>query len=515
MLQQLKMLEQANRADSVMRNDSLAEDLVAYFDKNGTPNERMRAYYILGRTYADLGEAPKAIAAYQSAEGCADTTHDDCDFKTLSRIHGQKAGIFRKQYMAQEAVTEFDKAIKYSLAANDSLSTLRFIENRAIAYYQLGLYDSLLISTDIVFNGYKLRGLYELAANSIGASIRILLQRNDVKKAKRYIDFYEQNCDLKKDPANKKAALYTYLGSYHLCSGCPDSAVLYFKKQLEYKEILNNRVQGYHGLFRAYQQMNQKDSMAKYADLYCIANDSSNVFESANRLQRIQSMYRYERSQKEAELNRKRAEDNRRFVWWSVCTALFILIIVIQRYRKILSEDKNQMKALNQEYNNIREAYNKAQKDLVLLEKEKAEFILLKEGEVVHYKNLLQKYETFTRMEDEQGSIISDNPLLNRLHKIASSGKTLKDDDIEEVFALINRVYPHFFSELKLLSGRLTYKQKSVCGLTKLYFIPSEIGSLLNMRYQAVTNMRSRMAKVLFGEESKTEDFDIKIHEIC
>ena len=58
---QLEELERQNRADSVMTNDSLAEQLVKYFDRHGTPNERMRAYYILGRTYADMGEAPRAV----------------------------------------------------------------------------------------------------------------------------------------------------------------------------------------------------------------------------------------------------------------------------------------------------------------------------------------------------------------------------------------------------------------------------------------------------------------------
>ena len=58
---QLEELERQNRADSVMTNDSLAEHLVKYFDRHGTPNERMRAHYILGRTYADMGEAPRAV----------------------------------------------------------------------------------------------------------------------------------------------------------------------------------------------------------------------------------------------------------------------------------------------------------------------------------------------------------------------------------------------------------------------------------------------------------------------
>ena len=55
---QLEELERQNRADSVMTNDTLAERLVKYFDRHGTPNERMRAHYILGRTYADMGRHP-------------------------------------------------------------------------------------------------------------------------------------------------------------------------------------------------------------------------------------------------------------------------------------------------------------------------------------------------------------------------------------------------------------------------------------------------------------------------
>ena len=52
---QLEDLERQNRADSLMLNDSLARDLADWFDRHGTPNEQLRAHYILGRTYADRG----------------------------------------------------------------------------------------------------------------------------------------------------------------------------------------------------------------------------------------------------------------------------------------------------------------------------------------------------------------------------------------------------------------------------------------------------------------------------
>ena len=86
---QLAELEEQNHSGQPMLNDSLAEALVAYFDRHGSANERMRAKYILGRTYADMGELPRALETYFEAADCADTTASDCDFAKLSRVHAQ------------------------------------------------------------------------------------------------------------------------------------------------------------------------------------------------------------------------------------------------------------------------------------------------------------------------------------------------------------------------------------------------------------------------------------------
>lgn len=515
MLRQLEMLEEANRADSVMNNDSLAEDLVAYFDKHGTPNERMRARYILGRTYADLGETPKAISMYNDAEACVDTSDSNCDFKILSRIHGQKAAIFRKQYLPQEAAVEFDAAMSCATKSGDSTSAMFYQENKLITYYQLNQYDSLLYYTDKVFYNYIRFGHYGNAANCLGASIFVLLEQHDLVKAKQYIDFYERYCDIDADSCNRLASLYAYKGYYHLEDSKNDSAIFYFKKQLKYKEVLINRIQAYHGLFRAYYHKNQKDSAAKYAELYSIANDSSNVFDSANRLQALQSMYKYERSQKEASLSKENAEKNKRKMWWAIGLSLVVLLGVIRFFRRKLAEEKSEMVKLNQKYKSTLESYNKAKQDKSLAEQEKTAFILKKEHEIKEYKRILQKYESFSRESDEQEQALSENPLLKKLHNEASIGHAITDNDLIDVFSLIERNYPNFLEELSHLSTRLTHKQKSLCALTKLYFIPSEIGSLLNMRYQSVTNMRSRLAKSLFGEDCETEMFDTKIHAIC
>ena len=83
MQQELAALQALNQADSVLTNDSLAQALADYFDHHGTPNEQMEAHYLLGRTYADRGEAPAALAAYHDAIDRADTTAVDCNFRQL------------------------------------------------------------------------------------------------------------------------------------------------------------------------------------------------------------------------------------------------------------------------------------------------------------------------------------------------------------------------------------------------------------------------------------------------
>ena len=114
MLQQLEELEQQNRRGEPMLNDSLAEDLVSYFDRHGNANDRMRSRYILGRTYYCLGELPRALELYNEAADCADTTAADCDFAKLSRVYAQRAAIFHSQVQPTSQLEDLRKAEYYA-----------------------------------------------------------------------------------------------------------------------------------------------------------------------------------------------------------------------------------------------------------------------------------------------------------------------------------------------------------------------------------------------------------------
>jgi tetratricopeptide (TPR) repeat protein len=83
-----------NKADQPLPSDSLLRDAANWYDRHGTANERMRAHYLLGRCYHDMGEAPRALECYQHAAEQADTTREDCDLYTLRAIYGQMADLY-------------------------------------------------------------------------------------------------------------------------------------------------------------------------------------------------------------------------------------------------------------------------------------------------------------------------------------------------------------------------------------------------------------------------------------
>ena len=61
--------------------DSIALAVARYYDRHGSPNERMRALYIAGLSYRDLGDAPSALKYFRMAVEAADTMDKHCDIR--------------------------------------------------------------------------------------------------------------------------------------------------------------------------------------------------------------------------------------------------------------------------------------------------------------------------------------------------------------------------------------------------------------------------------------------------
>ena len=181
---QLEELERMNRADSLMLNDSLARDLADWFDRHGTPNEQLRAYYMLGRTYADRGETPQALEAYNDAVDRADTTAQDCDYKTLCRAHAQKARVYYDQLLPNNMIHEERLAMKYSLMSDDTMSYIYCYGMLAEGYDMKNMPDSALCIMENAYRLYKEIGKDDYAASLCFSMADIYLKNGEIQKAK-------------------------------------------------------------------------------------------------------------------------------------------------------------------------------------------------------------------------------------------------------------------------------------------------------------------------------------------
>lgn len=108
----LLLLKAENKAFVPLTSDSIAKDLVSYYNIWGNANERMMAHYLLGCVYRDKGDSPRAIESYLDAINKADTTAKDCDFFTLSCVYSQMGGIFYNQLLLSNSIKAYQEASK-------------------------------------------------------------------------------------------------------------------------------------------------------------------------------------------------------------------------------------------------------------------------------------------------------------------------------------------------------------------------------------------------------------------
>ena len=123
-----------NKAYVPFTSDSTMKKVVRYYDRHGSDNERMLAHYLLGCVYRDLDSIPLALQCYEDAAEMADTTDEDCDYATLSRIYGQSSELFSKEWMSQNILTSSRMCYKYAMKVKDTLTALIAYHSSAEAY---------------------------------------------------------------------------------------------------------------------------------------------------------------------------------------------------------------------------------------------------------------------------------------------------------------------------------------------------------------------------------------------
>lgn len=522
MRRQLQVLQARNQADSLLTDLPLATSLCDYFDSHGSPNERMLAHYLLGRTHADRGEAPEALEAYHSAAECADTTASDCDYRLLAKIYGQCGELFFQQHIPQKANSFYDNAYSYALKAGDSLLATVAYEQKAKCYYHQNMPDKACCLLENAYQMYLSLGDTLSANTCLGPACYIYIQRGDLERAKEALDNYEYRSRLTPQAVAvypKWQLLYIYKGEYFLSIANIDSALFCFHKELQLSHEANNRLLAYSGLSQIYSKLGIPDSAAKYAGLRAEYSDSNVNQTTADMLQVLQNSYDYSRHrqvaiQKEAETKIA----NRNFV----LSCLAIIIIIITSVFLLYLRRKNTRMAImriNAKYATDMIRYAALRRELENIRNEGCldnNRTLKEEQELASISESIRKAHSDGKSPHEwkvQGNILDEDIVL-KFHSKAAIGKTVSPLDWIELRKTVNNYLPDFMAAIASQTYKPNLKETEICILLKLRFILSEISILTQLRPSALTNKRQRLLKKMFNQEGSASVFDDTIQSL-
>ena len=476
--------------------DSVMKEVAHYYERKGTPNEQMRAFYLLGRAYYDMGETPMALKYFHEAADCADTTQTDCDFKLLSRVHGQMGRLFLDQGAPRNALDELDDAQQCALACGDTLMYISSYSFKGSAYEYLNMADSALDLKRAACRLYERHGYEEEAAKCMVPVLDILVEKGNMQEAARLMSDYERSTGIltqRRDiPDGKKIYLGTK-GYYYLKAGKLDSALLCFNRLLTTATIPNHYECSYNGLSLVYKALGSKDSALKYSYLANEWKDSCYREKTTTYYQQAKAQYDYSRNQQLVDHTMK-AKDRVSLQFKMLLGVALILLlisyIIYRHYRESLLREENLSKLLSQLTQKKLELEGK----LVRSEEEKRAEIENLEAELDVYRKK-EKYRRRIQLD----SVMNDSDIVKLFRRYGM--EKVQHPTSEEWASLqkyMNEMLPNFFSVLISSEGKLNEFEIQLCMLRRLQIPLPDVAFIMNRDSNLLSVMRRRILEKVF-----------------
>jgi len=516
-VQQLNEANQRQKGDSLFTEVNEMKSLVDYFSRHGSANERMLAHYLLGRAYADSGEAPMAIDCYMKAAECADTTQADCNYWQLSRVYSQMANIYYWQDMYREQIKCLEYAEKYAYQGQDTLTAISSFCSKASAYEMLNISDSVIRISEESNKKFLKSGLEKEAAAALGMAILPVLEKSDTAKAREFINIYESKSGYFDNNNNIECGREIYYhikGMFFMAIGKLDSAEYIFRKELNIGRDYNNQVAASHGLALVYKKKHQADSVGKYALYAYDMNDSVYSQSHTTEIEKLQRLYNYSRFQNIAKEESLKAEKRTRLLW--ILLLAFLLLSTVVGFCVYHIRQKRQTEKLK--YKETLGTIEQLQSDIMsmrlhedtyknqILEKEK----LIENLQTRYLEIRNRKQMDLSNAEQE----LTENLTYQYIKTKAYKGEKLTEEDWRRVRMMIIETLPQFYGTLSAKEYALNINEYNTCVLIRLHVKPQEISNMLEITKAAVSKIREKLLYKIFGIEGKAKEFDERILQL-
>jgi len=281
---------------------------------------------------------------------------------------------------------------------------------------------------------------------------------------------------------------------------------------------LNDYIAASDGLRQVYERKGMPDSLAKYAMMAYVMNDSAYSLAEMENLQRMKASYDYSRNKLRAEkMDAKAKQQSERLRWLIILVVIMALAIayVFYGYRK-----EKQRKLL--QYQQTMQKLVRAQEQMMALHaeenQEKEHAIEILREEINSMQQIVEAYQ-LQRTQEKQLSAdlrIQSSPVIDKFkHLIAENPpQQATTQDMRDLSAAINEIIPDFYTILSSTDLKLRRIEYDVCLLTRAFFSPAEISKLTGQSNSNVANIRKRLLKRIYGIDDSPNEFDKRIRQI-
>ena len=508
-----------NKAYISFTSDSKMKEVVDYYDRHGSANERMLANYVLGCVYRDMHEVPLALEYYNKAAEQADTTAADCDYGTLYRVYSQMGFLFSKQYLPYQLLDAFGKAEKYAYLAKDTLYAIINYQNKGDAYDYLGKKDSVVAINLRSANMFKRIGDNYNAAIALGCNYSYYIEKQDSVNAKKAFEaYFSTGYEGNSNYGDAKAFLLCEKGRYYMFVSRLDSAFSCLNQSLKLSKSYSNKAAATKVLAQYYARVNKPVLAMKYALKSSEYNDSDLLAVRESQLQQIQAMYNYGRNQEIARKAELKAERITMLVYVLIAGGVVIFLLLTYLYLKQLKKKKEKILVTKHLYDDSLLKLRQKQEELELLrtvnDRKIADVIKEKEQTInklkEDLKDIRDKYSNSSLSDVD--ILLKESSIYKRIKYLELHPKeTMRENDWIELEETIEQLIPSF---IPLLKNRLNVMAYRICLLVKLEISTSSIAILLGLSSSAISKYRKVMLEKLCGRSGKPKDFDEYIRQI-
>ncbi|MCF0185590.1 MAG: hypothetical protein HUJ98_03765 [Bacteroidaceae bacterium] len=491
-----------NKSFQPIGTDTTMVEVVDYYLRHGTPNERMNACYQLGCIYLDMRNYELAGQALYRAIECADTLASDCDYPLLARVYGQLTQVFLHKTSPKAQLSIYPKAERYALMGKDTLLAVDIRKEWARYYWQTENWDSAAILYERCLSDYQRFNDTVYVDLTLKQLAGAYTHKGDHEKATACFALFEQrqispNGELRL--ANRQWNYWVLKAQYHMNLHAYQDALPLLYRARDYANP-NCQLAASLGLYNLHKEQNRPDSALFYLERYSKIQSEQAASYSEDTLLELQSNFDVRR-ERERRQESERLANRLLTVLFTICISvvtggLGCLLFFYYRRNVVLGKAMRSLQIRNRlDELASREASPSEQMAIKQLQRERDQ--LVQESSV--------REVIAMRIAGIKAS--SAYCKLDGLSRTRSEKPTAKDWE-----GLQSEVEREFTDVAALLErNSIQHKERLVCLMICAGFRPKAMGILLGNSPENISSIRRRLGLKLFGKECRAKEFDQKL----